>query len=331
VLVDPYKRRMDEIFSHADRERLDATVDVIWGQDEPMPLDEAGAALERAVAVVCGRWRYSDVLSRATKLRAILDVSGIFPQGLDYDVCRQRGIHVLSMAPAMGRQVAEMALGMALAASRGIAEGDRAMHAGTERYLQAGNAGTFMLYGKRVGMIGFGNLARALLPLLTPFGVEVAAYDPWLAPGYVRSQGVTPVSLEEVMASSQVLFVLAAPTVENGALLSREMLERIPAGAVLVLISRAYVVDFDALTDLVVAGRFRAAIDVFPTEPLAPDHPIRRAEGAVLSAHRAGSVREGMWDVGQMVVDDLEAIARGLPPRRLQEAVPETVSRYVAR
>jgi hypothetical protein len=106
------------------------------------------------------------------------------------------------------------------------------------------------------------------------------------------------------------------------------LLERIAPGAVFVLISRAHVVDFDALTDLVLARRFKAAIDVFPTEPLPIDHPIRRAEHAVLSAHRAGSVREGLWELGEMVVDDLEAIAAGLPPQRLQVAQPELVARY---
>ena len=130
------------------------------------------------------------------------------------------------------------------------------------------------------------------------------------------------------MDTSQVIFVLASPTTENHALLSRALLERIQPGAVLVLISRAHVVDFDALTDLVVAGRFKAAIDVFPHEPLAPDHPIRQAPGAVLSAHRAGSVQEGLWEIGTMVVDDLEAIARGLPPQRLQVAQPEVAARY---
>jgi phosphoglycerate dehydrogenase-like enzyme len=98
-------------------------------------------------------------------------------------------------------------------------------------------------------------------------------------------------------------------------------------GAVLVLISRAHVVDFDALTELVLAGRFKAAIDVFPTEPLADDHPIRQAPGAVLSAHRAGSLKEGLWEIGQMVVDDLEAIISGLPPQRLQIAQPELIGR----
>jgi phosphoglycerate dehydrogenase-like enzyme len=125
--------------------------------------------------------------------------------------------------------------------------------------------------------------------------------------------------------------VLAAPSAANRALLSRELLERIQPGAVLVLISRAHVVDFDALTNLVLEGRFKAAIDVFPTEPLPVDHPIRKAPGAILSAHRAGSVKEGLWELGRMVIDDLEAIARGLPPQRLQAAQPELVRRLTTK
>jgi phosphoglycerate dehydrogenase-like enzyme len=278
--------------------------------------------------VVCSEWRYGDALAEARALRAIISVSGGFPQALDYDHCFQHGIRVLSAAPAFGPQVAEMALGMALAASRGIVAGDTAMRAGAERWLHAGNADTFLLYGKPVGLIGYGGLAHALRPLLAPFGCPIAVYDPWLGDGYLRSLGVEPLPLAALLERSRVIFVLATPSGENRALLSRELLERIRPGAVLALMSRAHVVDFDALTELVLAGRFKAAIDVFPSEPLPRDHPIRRAPGAVLSAHRAGSVPEGLWEIGRMVVDDLEAIVRGLPPRRLQPALHELVGRY---
>jgi phosphoglycerate dehydrogenase-like enzyme len=284
--------------------------------------------MPEAIAVVCANWRYEDSLPTASKLRAILTVSGGFPLNLDYDYCFAQHIRVLSAAPAFGPQVAEMALGMALAAARDIVGGDRAMRDGQEQWLWAGNIGNFMLYGKPVGLIGFGGLARALLPLLQPFGCPVAVYDPWLGEGYLRSQGVEPVELISLLEQSKVIFVLAVPSVENKALLSRELLERIQPGAVLVLISRAHVVDFEALTELVLAGRFKAAIDVFPVEPLPLDHPIRQAPGAILSAHRAGSVKEGLWQIGQMVVDDLEAIVRGLPPQRLQMAQPELARRY---
>ena len=331
VLVDPHGRRMAEIFSPADLDRLHAIAEVVWARDESMPLAAAREALRTVVAVVCGTWRYGDqALAEAANLRAILTVSGSFPVEFDYPQCFARNIRVLSAAPAFGPQVAELALGLALAAGRDIVAADRAMRAGEERWLHAGNDGTFLLFGKRVGFIGYGGIGRALRPLLAPFGCPVAVYDPWLGDGYLRSQGLEPCDLPTLLDTAQVIFVLAVPSGENRALLSRELLARIRPGAVLVLVSRAHVVDFDALTEFVLAGRFKAAIDVFPVEPLPLDHPIRHAPGAILSAHRAGSVPEGLLDIGQLVVDDLEAIVRGLPPQRMQLAQPELAPRYVS-
>jgi phosphoglycerate dehydrogenase-like enzyme len=328
VVVDPQPRRMAEIFSPEDLVRLHDTVDVVWGHDQHMAGEAAGRALGEAIAVVCSGWPYGGVLEQAHQLQAIIDVSGGFPAALDYEFCFTNRIRVLTCAPAFAPQVAEMALGLALAASRDIVVGDRAMREAAEGWGHAGNVGTFLLYGKRIGFVGFGSLAQALRSLLAPFDCSIAVYDPWLSAGYLKSEGVNPLGLEQLLESCQVIFVLASPTTENNAMLSRSLLERIQPGAVLVLISRAHVVDFDALTELVLAGRFKAAIDVFPNEPLAPDHPIRRAPGAILSAHRAGSVKEGLWLIGTMVVDDLEAIVRGLPPRRLQVATPELALRY---
>jgi len=187
VIVDPAYRRMGEIFSPADLERLHRTVGVVWGKDDPMPLEDFREALPRAEAIVCADWRYGDLLSVAERLRAILTVSGGTPRSLDYQQCFARGIRVLGAAPAFGPQVAEMALGLALAASREIVAGDAAFRAGVEQYLHAGNGNTFLLYGKPVGLIGFGGLARSLLPLLAPFGCPISVYDPWLSEGYLRS------------------------------------------------------------------------------------------------------------------------------------------------
>lgn len=110
---------------------------------------------------------------------------------------------------------------------------------------------------------------------------------------------------------------------------AREWLSFIRPGSVLVLVSRAFVVDFEALTEMVIAGRFIAAIDVFPSEPVEADHPIRQAEHAVLLAYRAGPTQEGCWEIGKMVVDDLEAVLKGLSPQRMQIAQPELTARYM--
>jgi phosphoglycerate dehydrogenase-like enzyme len=328
ILLDPYFRKLDEIFEPADLQRLYGLADVVWGRDEPMPDDEFARVKSEAFAVITGRWRYGPV-TEMSSLRAILEVGGRHPSPkvLDYPTCFARGIRVLSCAPAFGPMVAEMALGMALAAARGVVAAHVDFTRGEEKWLHAGNVGAFTLYGQTVGFIGYGGLARCLQPLLAPFGCKILAYDPWLPATHLANQGVAPVDLDTLLASTKVIFVLAIPSSENRALLDRERLSRIQPGAVLVLISRSHLVDFDALTELVKAGRFKAAIDVFPQEPLAPDHPIRSAPGVVLSAHRAGSVPRDLRNIGRIVVDDLEAMLAGLPPTAMQTAQPEIVYR----
>jgi len=328
VLLDPSFRRMQEIFTEDDLHRLTDMAEVVWGRDVPMPPDDAKAALRRVTAVVCGAWRYGDALDTAANLRSIISVSGGWPRDLDYAGCFARGIRVLSAAPAFGPQVAEMALGMALACCREIVDGDAAMRSGSEQWLHRGNIATFQLYGKPVGFIGYGGLGRALRPLLSPFGCHISVYDPWISEGYLRHEGLESASLDRLLQECRFIFVLATPTKENQALLSRARLELIRRDAVLVLISRSHLVDFEALTALLLERRFRAAIDVFPEEPLPIDHPVRRTTGTVLSAHRAGSVSEGLWEIGRMVVDDLEQIMRGLPPLQLQVAQPELIGRF---
>lgn len=328
IILDPYGRTLHEIFEPADLKRLYELTDVVWGRDDPMPEAEFAQAKAEAFAIVTGRWRYGP-LDEMANLHAILEVGGRHPspQALDYPTCFARSIRVLSCAPAFGPMVAEMALGMALAAAREIVDGHIAFTTGEERWLHAGNLATFTLYNQTIGFVGYGGLARALQPLLTPFHGKIQVYDPWLPTNYLISQGVTPVDIATLLETSKIIFVLAIPSAANKAFLNREQLMRIQPGAVFVLISRSHVVDFDALTELVSAGRFKAAIDVFPEEPLPQDHPIRKAPGVVLSAHRAGSVPSDLRNIGRMVVNDLEAMLAGLPPMEMQVAQPELIFR----
>ena len=176
-----------------------------------------------------------------------------------------------------------------------------------------------------MGFIGFGGLARALKPLLDPFGCPIQVFDPWLTDSYLRTQKVSPVDLDTLLSTSKVIFVLAVPSAANRALLDREKLNLIRPDAVFILLSRAHVVDFDALTELLLAGRFQAGIDVFPQEPLPKEHPIRKAKHAVLSSHRAGANQEALLNIGRIVADDIEAICSDRIPQAMQQAQPEFI------
>ena len=121
--------------------------------------------------------------------------------------------------------------------------------------------------------------------------------------------------------------MLAGVTADNQAMIGARELALIPDGAAMLLISRAGVVDWQAFTEAAASGRIRAATDVFPIEPVAPDDPVRGNMNLLLSAHRAGGMRQVFRRIGEMVVDDAELVLRGLPPVRLQAARPETVGR----
>ena len=331
ILFDPWPRSAPLIFTPDMQQRFEQLGDVV-GLEESAGgrLSDAlvDATLPAARAIVGQTSLDAARLSRALRLAAIINVEGNFAQNVDYAECFRRGIQVLSIAPVFAQPVAEMALGLALDLARGITRADRLMREGREQYGLAGNREAFLLRGAVMGFIGCGNLGRALIPLIAPFRPRLLIHDPWLPDGYVRELGGEPASLDTVLRESRILFALAGVTEENRCMLDRARLETVRSDAVFLLLSRAGLVDFDAFVDLVAAGRFRAATDVFPVEPVAADDRVRQADGLLLSSHRAGGLPSALAAIGEMVVDDLGLILRGLPPQRLQAARPETVTRW---
>ncbi len=328
ILLDPHPRSLAQIFGSEDRIRLEALGQVVWHDGSPASDDLIDAYLPRTVAIIGQTPMPSERLARAPNLQMIANVESNFLPNIDYEVCYRRNIHVVSTAPVFAQPVAEMALGQALAAARRSTEADAAIRRGDESLYGEGiNHDLFLLHGKTLGLLGCGNLGRALLPLLRPFSNDIVVHDPWLHPHVLRGLGVMPVSFDELFAHAQVVFILAATTTENQKAVGKDQFAAMTPGSVVVLISRAGVVDFDALLDAAATGQIRAAIDVFPEEPIPPQHRVRQTPNTVLSAHRAGNVPEIWTEMGEMVVDDLELILRGLQPQRCQRAVLEIVTR----
>jgi phosphoglycerate dehydrogenase-like enzyme len=328
IVIDPQPRGLDEIFEPKVWARLESLAELAI-HDGPgrMPAERLESCLPE-MALLIGQ---SDMpkarLDRAPKLRAIVNVETNFLQNVDYEACFERGIHVLAPSSAFAKPVAEMALGLAIDLCRGVTTADRAMRRGNEKWLLDGAQGCFSLYGARVGLIGFGDLARAFVPLLTPFGCPIKAYDPWVSDHYLAGFGVAAASLDEVLSASQVIVVFASATSENQGFLGKREFELIAAGSVFLLMSRAGIVDFPEFMREVESGRFRAATDVFPVEPAPPGDPSRRIEGLLLSPHRAGALPDSLYEIGRQTVADAGLILRGLPPLSCRRAQRETVLR----
>ena len=328
IIIDPSPRRLDEIFDASAWSRLKTlgALEIHEG-DGKMPEARLEALLPEAELLIGQTDMPKERLDRAPKLRAIVNVETNFLQNVDYETCFARGVHVITPSSAFARPVAEMALGMAIDLCRGISGADRAMRAGAEKWLLDGAEGCFSLYGQPVGLIGFGDLARAFTPLLAPFGCPIKAYDPWVSDHFMAGLGVAAATLDEVLSTSRVIVVFAAVTSENQGFLGEREFERIQPGSVVLLMSRAGVVDFPAFLRAVEAGRFRAATDVFPTEPAPANEPARRVEGLLLSPHRAGALPDALFEIGRQTVADAELILRGLPPLCCRRAQRETVGR----
>lgn len=328
ILLDPYPRTLDLIFSAAERKRLEALGDVLWHEGAPLAGEVVEEHLPETVAIIGQTALDKARLSRAPNLRLVANVEGNFLPNIDYAVTHARNIPVVSTAPVFAQAVAELALGHAIALARRVVEADTAVRQGKEAlYGEGENQDLFLLHQKTFGLIGFGNLGRALLPLIRPFSRHILAYDPWIHAHVLQAEGLEPTPLDDLFTRAQVVFILAAATTENQESIGKSYFDKMQTGALVILISRAGVVNFEALLDAAAAGKVRAAIDVFPEEPIPQDHRARRTPNTLLSAHRAGNVPEIWRGMGEMVVDDLELVLRGLPPQRCQQATLATVEK----
>jgi phosphoglycerate dehydrogenase-like enzyme len=325
VLYDPDPRTTEDIFSPWDLADFRARHQVTeWtGGDRDAFYD---AHLPHTEILVSQQPMDIDRLAKSPKLKAIFNVETNFLPNIDYEECFRRGIHVLAPGAVFAAPVAEMALGMALSLARNIHGEHAAFLEGQEKWLFDGNRESELLAGSTVGIIGFGDLGKALHRLLAPFGCRVQAHDPWLPPGHLRRLGVAPVDFDNLMKNNRFIFVMAAITTANKGLIDAHALSLMQPGAMLLLMSRATAADFPALTQAAASGRIRGATDVFPVEPLPKDDPIRQTPNMLFSPHRAGALTFALREIGTRVLEDMDLISKGLPPVACRRAERETVA-----
>jgi len=326
VISAPEPRTLDLIFTEEALSRLHRTYRVV--EVDAGAVAALGDEVLSAVRYVIGQPPLSaETLSRMPALRCILNVESNLFDNMPYDLLFQRGIHVVTTGQVFAEPVAELGLAMALNLARGIVDADLDFREGRERWGGEGNRSARLLGGSEVGIIGFGDLGKALNRVLSGVRPRIRVFDPWLPPSMLVEAGVEPATLSTVLSESDFVFVVAAVTSENKGFLDAGHFRMMRKRAAFILLSRADVVDFDALMAAVESGHIVAASDVYPQEPLAADHPVRRLSGFIRSAHRAGALDSAFKKMGEMVLEDMSLMDRGLPPMRCKRAERETVSR----
>jgi len=223
---------------------------------------------------------------------------------------------IVNSARPMTRHVAELAVTFLLSLAREVDRYRALLRRPSnaiyeEMHLTGGGEQTIL--GREVGMIGFGRIGQAIAELLAPFGTRLLVHDPYVnpdtAPPLVRFA-----PLEEVLSTSHYLILAAGLTAETGSLLNRKRLGMLPKGAAVINVARGGIIDLDALTAMVLRGRLRCALDVTdPLEPLPVRHPLRRAEGAILTPHVGAISSSVRHEIASEILSDLNRFFSGQP------------------
>ncbi|MET8472611.1 hydroxyacid dehydrogenase [Streptomyces sp. NPDC006422] len=228
------------------------------------------------------------VLAAAPALKAVVHSAGSV-RGHVTDACWERGIAVSSAAAANALPVAEYTLAMILLHGKHVLERARDFRRTRERgdwLLTSHEVGN---YRRTVGILSASLIGRRVVELLRPFDFEVLLHDPYVSDADVAELGVERVSLPELFTRSDLLSVHTPLLPATVGLVSRELLSSMRPGATLINTARGAVVDQDALTDVVRAGRIRAVLDVTDPEVLPADHPLWDCPNALITPHLAGS------------------------------------------
>ncbi|MGE4064259.1 MAG: NAD(P)-dependent oxidoreductase [Rhodospirillaceae bacterium] len=184
-----------------------------------------------------------------------------------------------------------------------------------------------MLKGKTIGILGYGGIARAITHRLAPWGVNFCATTrhPPADPSVVRF-----LPLEEMLAASDVVCVLAPRTEETLGLLSAQRLALMKPGAILICTSRGGIIDEDALLSLAAKGHFGAVgLDVFAQEPLPSESPLYGLKNAVMTPHRVGLTQEARAKLIETGIANVLRVLDGRPPLYVRN--PEILDRWRAK
>jgi D-3-phosphoglycerate dehydrogenase / 2-oxoglutarate reductase len=278
----------------------------------------------RDAAIVVVRAPLPEALIAAPGLRAAIRHGAGFDM-IPVAAATAAGVLVANVPGANARTVAEHVILVTLALLRRSRLIDRDLRGAGWLAGRAHAEQTHELAGRTFGIVGMGNVGHAVFGIAHHgFGLDVIACSRTPA---ALPEGARFAALDALMAEADVI-VLACPlTPETTGLVGRERIGRMKPGALIVNVARGAVVDEAALVDALAAGRIGgAALDVFATQPLPPDHPLLGFDNVIVTPHLAGISEESMLRMGTGAAEEALRVLAGALPANLRN--PEAVARY---
>jgi phosphoglycerate dehydrogenase-like enzyme len=300
----------------ADWSKLQARAEVVFFGSAFADEDDAAAKLADFDVVLSMRERTplpGSLINRLPKLR-MLGMTGARNLSLDTPACTARGVVVCNTQGGgyADSATAELALGLLLAAARGIPAGDAAIRAGG---FQRGVPVGIGLAGKTMGVIGLGRLGGYMARYCLAMRMTVIAWSQNLTEDHATEIGVRRVTKQELFEQSDAVSIHLVLSDRSRGLIGADDLALMKPGAILINTSRGPIVDEAALLEALHARRIVAGLDVYDREPLPADHPLRTAPNTVLTPHLGYGVQETWESFYPQSVENALAFLEGKPVR----------------
>jgi D-3-phosphoglycerate dehydrogenase / 2-oxoglutarate reductase len=254
-------------------------------------------------------------IGRARRLK-VIGKHGVGVDNIAVAAAQARGIVVVNTPGANADAVAELALGLALAAARHVTAADRAIRQGSLAAAALPNGRE--LAGRLLGVVGLGEVGRRVADLFArALRMLVIAYDPAFPAEAVRAAGAEPVpSLAALLEASDVVSLHLPLTAATRGLIGAAELARMRTGSILLNTARGGIVDETALAAALRQGRpAAAASDVFAVEPPPADHPLLQLPNFIATPHIGAATEEALDRVGLLVIEQVLEVLAGRPPR----------------
>lgn len=253
----------------------------------------------------------AEVLAAAPKLK-IVGRAGVGLDNVDIETATNKGVMVVNAPTSNIHSACEQAIALLLATARQIPAADRSLREG--EWKRSSFKGV-EVYGKTIGIVGFGHIGQLFAQRLSAFEAKIIAYDPYANPARAAALGVELVSLEELMARADFVTIHLPKTPETAGMFNAELLAKAKEGQILINAARGGLVDEQALADSIKSGHHRGAgFDVYSMEPCT-DSPLFKLPQVTVSPHLGASTVEAQDRAGTDVAASvLKALAGEFVP-----------------
>ena len=237
----------------------------------------------------------SDLLEKGSKLK-VVGRAGVGVDNIALDTATSLGVAVINAPAGNTIAVAELFFGAVISLLRHIPRADTSMHAG--RWDRSALLGS-ELKGRTLGIVGLGRIGGEVAARARAFGMNVIAYDPYIAQSRFEALRVQEkMSLDDLLAESSIVTLHTPLNDETTGMIGKRELARLPRQAIVVNMARGGIVDERALLDALASDHLLGAvIDAYEKEPLAADHPLRNMPKVLLTPHIGASTMEAQRNV----------------------------------